>query len=328
MSRIPAAVLLLLALGACATDAGGLVDIECTGDCDIAVDAEVFYRVCYPGDGERVCLESYFVKPVPAALTYPAGAPENAALPHGNYRDGVAFLDLEKIYAEHGQDVKVSPDFRLDEIAAGWRCTDPGTSAAMKAKLGCKWAIVQVHTIERLQELRNALGGIEVVSGYRSPGYNAYGGGSGRATYSRHMWGDALDFKPASVSLTAAKKKCEELGAYYINLYSTHIHCDWRHVPVDKRFFGNDLSAMMATVGGSEHDGETEPYSARIESTGGRLTVAHEGFDEGEPIVDWYAFDDAGSLLGVYRGPELAPPQGAASVKAVVAGWLETTVEL
>ncbi len=329
MSRIPAAAVLLLALGACTANDGGFADLECSGDCDIAVDQKVFYRVCYPGDGEKVCLETYFVSPVPEALQYPAGAPSNAELPHGNYRDGVAFLDLERIYVEHGQDVKVSSNFRLDEIASGWRCGDPGTSASMKLKLGCKWAIVQVHTIERLQQLRDALGAIEVVSGFRSPGYNAYGGGSGRATYSRHMWGDALDFKPASVSLATAKKKCEELGAYYINLYTTHIHCDWRHVAVDKRFFGNDVSAMMATTGESGTHGEvTEPYRARIESAGGRLSVAHEGFDEGEPLVEWYAFDAAGAVLEMHRGPDLLPPPAAVSVKAVVAGWLEAQVEL
>ena len=320
----------LMFLAACAMEDEGaeFFDTECADDCDVAVAKDTFYRVCYPGEGEPVCLTSYFVKPEPSSLKYPAGAPNNAALPAGNYRDAVAFLDLEEVYAEHGQEVKISPNFRLDEIASGWRCKDPGTGDALYTRLGCRWAVVQVHALEKLQQLRNALGPVEVVSGFRAPGYNAYGGGSGRATYSRHMWGDAIDFKPHSVSLTVAKKKCQELGAYYINLYSTHIHCDWRHLEVDKRFFGNHLAPQVAKNGTPTHEEEESPYSASIVSNGGVLVVDHHGFDEGEPLIEWHAFGHDGEVIATHHGGVFGPPNGAVSVQAIVAGWLQTRIEL
>ncbi len=50
-------------------------------------------------------------------------------------------------------------------------------------------------TIQRLEAMGHPVENIGVISGFRTPYYNAHGGStSGRGSVSRHMYGDALDF--------------------------------------------------------------------------------------------------------------------------------------
>jgi hypothetical protein len=271
--------------------------------------------VCFPGDGAELCLPVYQLDPVPEELVYGDGPGEtyfnsNPQVPRDNYRAPTMFLDLEEVFAEHGDDVKIYPNFRLDEIG--------------QRRVG-RWAVIQPHAYQHLQELRTALGPTSVVSGYRSPGYNASGGGAGRASNSRHLWGDAFDFDPP-VDLQVAKAKCEEMGAYFINLYTTHIHCDWRHRPVDERFFGPSMIARRA-IRSSDHDA-VAAYQADIVSHGSALEVTHQGFDEGQPVIEWHALDALGNSIAAGSGQYFTPPPGTVSAHVTVAGWLVQTVEL
>jgi hypothetical protein len=278
-----------------------------------AGEAEV-NEVCFPGDGNELCLPLHHLDPLPDELVYPLGPADsyfenNPQVPRENYRAPLFFFDLQEAFEAHGDDVKIYPNFRLDELG--------------QSRVG-RWAVIQPKAFDRLQTLREILGPTTVISGYRSPGYNASVGG---ASTSRHMWGDAFDFKPP-VDLQVAKRECEELGAYYINLYTTHIHCDWRHESVDERFFGEPLSLplpMAMRVGA--HD---EPlYSASIDvGSNSVLSVDHAGFDEGEPLVEWVALDVHGNVVGSASGPEFAPPPSAARATVTVAGWLVRTVSL
>jgi uncharacterized protein YcbK (DUF882 family) len=50
-------------------------------------------------------------------------------------------------------------------------------------------------TIQQLEAMGHPVENIGVISGFRTPYYNAHGGStSGRGSVSRHMYGDALDF--------------------------------------------------------------------------------------------------------------------------------------
>jgi hypothetical protein len=50
-------------------------------------------------------------------------------------------------------------------------------------------------TIQQLEVMGHAVEHVGVISGFRTPSYNAHGGDtSGRGSLSRHMYGDALDF--------------------------------------------------------------------------------------------------------------------------------------
>jgi hypothetical protein len=138
------------------------------------------------------------------------------------------------------------------------------------------------------------------------------------------MWGDAFDFDPP-VSLEVAKKKCLEMGAYFTNLYTTHIHCDWRHEPVDSRFFG------PGTARAARHPSTERAafgYAAEIEWVGDALAVHHEGFDEGEPVIEWRAFDQDGQLVDSGRGARFVPPMLAVRAQVIVAGWLTGELEI
>ncbi|MCB0406562.1 MAG: DUF882 domain-containing protein [Bdellovibrionales bacterium] len=94
--------------------------------------------------------------------------------------------------------------------------------------------------LERIQQLRNYFGKTMIInSGYRSPAYNA--SLSGAAQFSRHTFGDAIDFKIPGVSFSTIAKKCLDMGAAYYQIYQAHVHCDWRTQPLNETIFGKDL---------------------------------------------------------------------------------------
>src|SRR5690606_36979728 len=86
------------------------------------------------------------------------------------------------------------------------------------------------------QAVRSQLGVPLIVnSGYRNPAYNASVGG---ATLSRHMYGDAADVTAqGAVSLQAIINACVAHGADFTQLYTSHVHCDWRNDPLGHDFW-------------------------------------------------------------------------------------------
>ncbi|MDC0980143.1 D-Ala-D-Ala carboxypeptidase family metallohydrolase [Bdellovibrionales bacterium] len=81
--------------------------------------------------------------------------------------------------------------------------------------------------LESLQNIRDAVNAAVVInSAYRSPNYNSTIKGS--APWSRHTYGDAADFWSPKKNLKELKLECEQFGASYVQLYTTHVHCDWR----------------------------------------------------------------------------------------------------
>lgn len=256
------------------------------------------------GDGSSLCFPgpsgdfSTCVPVVPAAsvgsgYAYPSPLSGNA-----NYRAPIAYIDLEAV-----GNVQIAANFTLGEVA--------------QIHKG-RYAVVQPHAIERLQDLRDELGAIGVNSGYRSPGYNASIDG---ATHSRHMYGDGFDLAPQSVSLSTLESACTNHGGMLVE-YTSHVHCDWRYDEVDPVLFG------ALALGEPDFDLGVSSFSADLREQGGRWSAPAEGFDEGEPMRRWTAFDADGDVLYEATGEWFAPPAGTASLSVIVGGRVELAADL
>lgn len=100
------------------------------------------------------------------------------------------------------------------------------------------FGILSKFLVDVVQKLRD-LGGaaIRINSGFRPPAYNS--GLNGAATWSRHMYGDAVDIASTSLSLDKLVELCRTAEAKFISKYAAHVHCDWRNQPLQTEFFGN-----------------------------------------------------------------------------------------
>jgi hypothetical protein len=241
--------------------------------------------LCFPGADEAwaTCVD---------VVPWSSGWGSDYAYPTSadpRYTRPVRFIDL----AAWPGSLAIAPNFVLSEIAQ-----------LSKGPYG----LVQPHLVDHLQALREASGGpLTITSGYRSPAYNE---GVGGVQFSRHQWGDAADMQPSAVDLDTMGALCEAEGAAYVGYYEYHVHCDWRDDPLDPVLFTAALPARAA----APHI----PTSARLVAVGGRWTAPAEGWDEGEPLRDWTAFDAAGRVLGTFRGRSFTPPPGAVRLTVVV----------
>lgn len=240
-------------------------------------------EVCYPGPARdwTVCLPVSQAAAPAADYTYPAPLNGNSA-----YAVPVAFLDLQIL----DPSLKVAPNFTLDEIA--------------QPRKG-RYAVVQPHAVDKLQDLRDAQGAIVITSGYRSPAYNAQVGG---AMFSRHMYGDGFDLDPVNGDLTALEGRCTAVGGFLVE-YTTHVHCDFRNSPIDPVFFG--LSQAQDAVGDAG-------MAAELTRSGAVWRTNVRGFDEGEPTRRWRALDAAGEVCGEGEGSRFVAPDCAALVEVTV----------
>lgn len=243
-------------------------------------------QVCFPGaDGAgNTCLPLSFPGE-PTGYDYPSPL-------SSNYRQPIAYLDLQTIDGA----TKIAPNFRLDEFA--------------QVAKG-RYAVVQPHAVTRMQQIRTALGAIHINSGYRSPGYNAQIDGS--ATSSRHMFGDGFDFYGSNVSINTAESSCQSHAGFLVE-YNTHVHCDWRNTPVDPLFYGT------VAVAPDELDFTDMPFGGELVQDGGVWTAPAIGFDEGEPLRRWTAFDATGAIVDEAIGDSYVAPANAARIDVLVGG--------
>lgn len=279
--------------GDCCRDAEQVCTILEAEDCDDDHDGDNNdnndNKVCFLGPERTndVCFD-VATPGNPSGYNYPS--PLN-----GNYRSPVAYLDLDAV----DSGTKIAPNFTLGEIAQRHKG---------------RYAVVQPHAVARLQALRDAAGSIRVNSGYRNPSYNSNIGG---ATRSRHMYGDAFDLKPLGVSINSLESICSSNGGKLVE-YNSHVHCDWRFDPQDTHFFG------AAAVSGIEGPGEFElGFAASIQSDDGVFTAPAEGFDEGEPVRRWTAYDADGEVLAEFKGDEFTAPAGAHVIEVDVGRVVE-----
>ena len=244
-------------------------------------------QVCYPGADESgtTCFELHYVQP--DGYDYPPALNGNP-----NYRQPIAYIDLEEI----DPSTMLAPNFRLDEFAE-----------AFKGRYG----IVQPHAVESVQLLRDDVGPIGVNSGYRPPEYNA---GVGGATHSRHMYGDGFDLNPTAVGLSTLEAACTNRGGMLVE-YNTHVHCDFRFDDASTEFFG---------AAGAPTEVELPVFTASLDEQGADVyTAPAEGFDEGEPLRRWYAYDLDGELIEEAMGAVYVAPEHAARVRVVIGAQIE-----
>jgi hypothetical protein len=213
----------------------------------------------------------------------------------GRYAPPIRFLDLGALRPDEA----LAPHFALDELAQAWKG---------------RFAVVQPHLIEHLEDIRVAIGQpLFVNSGYRNPSYNA---GVGGVEFSRHQWGDAADLDASGLTLEDIAARCEEQGVDYIGWYEAHVHCDWRSDPLSEPFFGraDGTDAPSVPVLPS-----LDASLVRDPTGGARAWSAPaSGWDEGEPLREWAALDGSGRVLTTATGRRFEPPPGAASVSVRV----------
>lgn len=252
-------------------------------------------EACYlgPDRDDSVCLPT--VDASLADYDYPWSS-------NAQYAEPMRYLDLDVI----DPSTELAPNFLLSEIAQDWKG---------------QYAVVQPHAVDRLQDLRDQLGALGVNSGYRPPDYNASVGG---ATLSRHMYGDAFDLDPYVVGLTTLQNACYDTDASYVQVYSTHIHCDWRNDSLSPVFYG----ASFAALSSSTFSFEPITLDAEIVRVGDQLTAPAIGWDEGEPLREWTAFDPDGHAIDTSVGDSYSPPDDAHSVEVWVGRDLLRTVLL
>ncbi len=205
------------------------------------------------------------------------------------YRTPARVIDLNAVDLS----TSVAPNFAASEFLQTWKGP---------------YGVLQPHAVARLQTVRDRVGGaVQVNSGFRSPAYNASIDG---AEFSRHMYGDAADVFASSLSVSALGALCEDEGAGYVGYYEGHVHCDWRDDPLDPVLYGPSFAPPMGD--------DTPALDGWIEVVDGVWRAPATGWDEGEPLREWEAFDAVGRRMAGKTGRTFVPPPGAASVSVVI----------
>ena len=264
-------------------------------DADTGAPDEPADEVCYPGASEdyTACLPLLPHSTAWGADTYPE--PYNDS---PQYIAPVRFIDLTVA----DPDLMLAPNFALDEVMQEYKGD---------------YGMYQVHVMEYLQVIRETTGSaLYVNSGYRNITYNA---GVGGATYSRHMYGDAVDMYSGTASLSELAAICEDLGAGYVSEYESHVHCDWRDDALDEAFF--DVVEQSGLVSRPTHTAQVV-----VSADGWQAPAA--GFDEGEPRRVWSAWATDGTLLEVAEGARYWPPEEAAHLTVEIGGQIVVPVPL
>jgi len=256
------------------------VDPSCPGQCPTTPP-----RVCYQGEHNawNVCFDL-----VPrtafnvAGYNYPASSDPR-------YQPPVNYLDLDNVPPES----RLALNFRLDEFLQAWKG---------------RYGVFSAQTVARFQAVRSQLGvPLYVNSGYRNPQYNASVGG---ATFSRHMYGDAADVTTqGATSLQAIANACNNHGAGFVLVYTSHVHCDWRDDPLGHDFWPQSpASAPLLPGPPATPHAELPPdlwadVALRAPDrlvAGAPITldaVWGDAFDEGIPWVRWEVRGPDGALV-------------------------------
>jgi Peptidase M15 len=127
------------------------------------------------------------------------------------------FFDLSNIDANK----KIASNFKIGDF--------------MSARKG-RYGLFSSDVVTKLQSIRNNLKrAVYVTSGYRSPGYNRNTDGAAR--WSRHTYGDAVDFYVEGKSIDSLVQVCKNQNSSFELTYTRHIHCDWRENKLDPAFY-------------------------------------------------------------------------------------------
>lgn len=268
---------------------------ETTDGTETTPETTPIREACFLGldRANTTCIALTELTTLPAEYVYPApldGSPQ--------YLEPLAYIDLTVTDPL----LNLAPNFVLEEVAQEWKGP---------------YGVVQPHGIEHLQAMRDQLGALVVNSGYRNPDYNAAVGG---ATWSRHMYGDAFDLDPVSVTLDDLADSCYAEGADFVSVYVSHVHCDWRNSGLDDAFYGSALMAGLMDLGPIQ--------TADVVEFNGVFSAPAVGWDEGEPLRRWRAYDASGQWIDAAEEPTYVPPADAHRIVVNVGLLLEVEVWL
>jgi hypothetical protein len=229
------------------------------------------------------------------------------------YRAPDRFIDLTQL----GTDEYITENFKRSEY--------------MQLFKG-RYGLLAPQMAYRVQRMRNQLGrALSINSGFRGPAYNASIGG---ARLSRHMYGDAIDFKVTGKSPASLRAYCEEQGASYIQVYRSHIHCDWRNVSLAPELFPAGLNPSQvlskAQMHNHNHDSHMEFYGQFeiIESSGDqgerRFSIAVDELEDGgsELWTEWQVVKNNEIVFESTEAELILPPEpGQYVIQVKVGGY-------
>jgi hypothetical protein len=175
---------------------------------------------------------------------------------------------------------------------------------------------------------------ITVSSGYRSPGQNGVIGG---AQWSRHTFGDGVDLVVESAEYEKLGKTCLKHGANFCQVYTDHVHCDWRELPLDGAFFAKPNPPQPSPLSSLTYRIEQASritVSAKRRGAWGRAQTLVLGVetwveDDGTPTYQWEIEDDKGTIQRS-RGPtvEIRGKKGVYRATATAGECLSVTRQL
>jgi hypothetical protein len=156
-----------------------------------------------------------------------------------------------------------------------------------------RFALFSSHVLTQMQFMRNLVKrAVRITSGYRSPGYNRKIDGSAR--WSRHTYGDAVDFSIPGLSIQELQPLCEDFQASFTLLYERHIHCDWRTQALDAAFYkpsGRKTTDPQEKLNPYEQMQSESAIKVVYIKNGAEVSVVSNWFeheeDEGLPIHRW-----------------------------------------
>lgn len=220
------------------------------------------------------------------------------------YSAPIAVLDLQKFDPNQ----HLSPNFLLKEV--------------MSASKG-RYALYSSDVISTLQYIRNSIGlPLHINSGYRSPGYN--GNVDGSAKWSRHTYGDGVDFYITGLKISDLTAICEKFGASFSLTYSKHIHCDWRKNKLDPAFYSLSKSFSESILPSISQQLTQESHLIVQQNSQVRqlsVQLPHEIAEEGSPTYLWSIRTPTGEVLtSLDTEINLVKASGTFEVDVVVGG--------
>ncbi|MCB0351696.1 MAG: DUF882 domain-containing protein [Bdellovibrionales bacterium] len=237
------------------------------------------------------------------------------------------YPDPEKFSDQSMQPQYIKPSYLLDLNGL-----TESTPVATNFKLGDfmamrkgRYALFSSDVVTTIQLIRNEVNrAIFITSGYRSPGYNK--NIDGAATWSRHTYGDALDFYVDGMKISELPKLCNNHNASFTLTYETHIHCDWRKSKLDPAFYISKNDKIDPT--------RREESIVKMIANESRILLnaidnhvelstelpLHED-EEGQPTHEWLVTLPTGEII-TSQSPTLSIPKssGSTHVKVTVGG--------
>lgn len=237
-------------------------------DVDRSTSLACYLNACFETTHINQAIEqsSDYVYPSAAEFPNPKMRPQ--------YRPPFALLDLNII----SKNTKLSENFSAGEFVS-----------AQKGR----FALFSSHVLTQMQFIRNLVKrAVRITSGYRSPGYNRKIDGSAR--WSRHTYGDAVDFSIPGLSIQELQPLCEEFQASFTLLYERHIHCDWRTQTLDPAFYkpsGRKANEPQEKLNPYEQMESESAIKIVYVKNGAEVSVVSNWFeheeDEGLPLHRW-----------------------------------------